>query len=209
MNPFVVLIAAVLLVLMVMFGRNPVQEMQDRKAKGFTGDPLVDKIKAYNDEKSHGLGGTGPAGSLFTGNANGIRTGMPNQNPTTMNNPNGYGNPGAPDGRTNPNYGNQDSYYPPSSDATSPQQQQQQQQQWRQPSRPGQIAPQSMLFPPNAPMFYLGSGQPIRIAGTSVYTVNAQGYAIPMPDGRYPMFNGKLDMVVRGGKKIMTIRYMN
>jgi hypothetical protein len=45
------------------------------------------------------------------------------------------------------------------------------------------------------------AGQELVFSGTKVYTYNQQGKLYPMPDGEYPMFNGRWTMVVRGGEQ--------
>jgi len=185
MNPFILLIGVAIVVLMVLFGRNPIEELREQRAKGMTGDPLVDAIKEHNDQSHTNIFG-GQGGGLPNGSP-GFSTTMPN----TALNPMGQ-QPAPPP--SNPNTG-QDNYYPPPPLTTQPY------------GQPNPLGPQSRLWPRSAPTFYLGSGQPVRFSSTRVYTLNAQGKVVPMPDGRYPMFGGKIYLVVKGGHKMMTIKY--
>lgn len=171
-----IILGVVLVVLLVVFGRNPAQEYRLAKPKR-AGDRLMQNIEDYAKKPHFDLlqggatnDGLPPPAAFQT----------PGQNPYTRANP--YNQPPPKSNQPPP----ANDYYPPRE--TQPQ--------------PGK--PQSGIFPFGRPAgFYLKNGQKITFAGADVYTINAQGQKVHLADGVYPMFGGAINMVVRGGKKVI------
>jgi hypothetical protein len=110
MNMYVVLIGAMLLILMVAFGRNPVEEARQKRAQR-GGDALVNAIADYN-KKTHGPAAFGlpaPGGNGFTSVG---RSPAPSTYPPyMMTNPQPFQPNPAPQNN---------SYYPPAPAGTAP-----------------------------------------------------------------------------------------
>lgn len=185
MNPKITILIVVILIVMVMFGRNPVEEArkaEEEKYKGIN-DPLIRAITEYHEEsdplkngRGNGLDESGrrqkamPAYMYSNGKYNAARpTPRPatGQQPTQRNN--GY-YPPAP--LPNNNTGSQPS------------------------GQGGVFQPQSELH------MYLNGGQRLAFAGTNVYYLDANGKEQPLPDGKYTTANG-LEMLIADGKKVL------
>lgn len=207
MKPIVIVIAILFVILMVAFGRNPVEEAREERAKALVGkDPLINAIEEHN-KKAGGITGFGamgegapsmptyqnPQGSMPTQ----PYTGQPPNYPGYMmkdGQPRNYQQPQTPAAPS------QDNYYPPAAPS--------------QPASPLQqpLAPHSQDGVPGIwlPTFAtlrtpvaLGSGQRIKFFGTRVYALDANGIPHPLPDGKYPLFGGRVNLVVKDGEKII------
>jgi len=127
MNMKLILIGAVFIVLLVAFGRNPVEEGRERRAKAMEGkDPLIHAIQEHNSENKTGSRGGrkfSPRGPRGTGAKNmpsgAVRVGDNKKNNIyrTQNRATMYGAPPTPTGtQTAPTPSIQNSqggYYPP------------------------------------------------------------------------------------------------
>ena len=134
MNVYLILIGVVMVILMVTFGRNPVEEARQAHKAQFNSDPLIGATQQYLSKQNSAPGGSsasifGPSGSqLFNQPAGGSA-------PSYMVN---HGQPGYPAANPYPNpyQGQQqqesNDYYPPPAPGTTPSPQQQQQEQQRQ-----------------------------------------------------------------------------
>lgn len=60
------------------------------------------------------------------------------------------------------------------------------------------------IFPDKTPR--LASGQPVWFRGISAFTINAKGEKVPLPNGVYTFANGKSQVVIRDGRKILANR---
>jgi hypothetical protein len=91
-------------------------------------------------------------------------------------------------------------YYPPapSSGPASPVQT---------PLAPRSMAPANNLWVPTLASSYtpttLSSGQQLKFFGSRVYAVDAKGIPHPLPDGRYTLYNGSVNLIVKDGEKII------
>ncbi len=192
-NKFV-LIGIVLVVLMVAFGRNPVEEAkQDREAALRGRDPLVAAIEEHNAKGRNrtwrgmdfGAGGTSGAQSPSHTRGNMGAGGIYQPPANASMYPNRETNL-APPGTAlpAPAPGAQQDYYPP-------------------PPLPEAQKPRQLRsLPPRSEMFIkMRNGQPVGFRGSEVYTVNADGETVPMPDGVYSLYEGTVEMHVRGGKQ--------
>lgn len=204
MNPILIIVLALFVVLMVAFGRNPVEEAHEKRAAALAGkDPLIEAIEEHN--KLQG-GGTvmqnTPYNPGYNQGYNQINTGMPNNNgfPSYLQqrggNPYANANPyrtqqmpvtatPAPD---------QNSYYPP-------------------PPLPANssLPPHSDIRMDKAVPYlnlsgddgmHLAGGQKIGFVGTKAYTVDAHGKPVPLPDGKYAMYDGRVTITIRNGHKV-------
>ena len=178
------IIGGILIVLLVAFGRNPVQEAAKRAELARKGkDPLVEAINEHNTKR--GLSG---------GMRNGLPPGatrLPVQVPAAdgsapsymMRSTQEYIPPGG--------YPKNNSLYP---QADQPQQP---------PSYYPPPAPGARQAVPGPQSFNvhqrLSNGKPVSFAGTQVFTQDAKGNVVPMPDGTYTMYDGQVKIVVRGG----------
>lgn len=216
MNPIVVIVAIVIAILMVAFGRNPIENAREEKAKMLEGkDPLIHAIEEHNKAKA---GFTGGFGSMMgetpnypTQQQQPAFQGQPvyQGQPTTAQPPN-YPGYMMPDGQPR-NYqqqqiqqpqepANPNSYYPPPASTGQPSPLQ------------GPLSPRSEEMPAGIwlPSFadirtpaHLVSGQPLKFFGSRVYTIDAHGIPRPLPDGRYALFNGRVNLIVQDGEKII------
>src|SRR5690348_13189836 len=110
MNMYVILIGALIIILMVAFGRNPVEEARQKRAQR-GGDALVNAIEEYN-KKTHAPTGFGFAPPSQGGFTSVGRSPGPNSYPPYMiNNPQSF--------QANPTPQN-NSYYPPAPPGTAP-----------------------------------------------------------------------------------------
>jgi hypothetical protein len=213
MNPFVVILMAVFSILMVVFGHHPGRDAREKKLKALEGkDPLIVSIEEYN-AKSHSTGSSILGNTGGDSNTGGVSIlGMPGRASTNFNS---YSNPDASllPGRVQGNIVGETGgaaidpnpdYYPPQ----VPVQQATPDNQGGTSSRGARIRPLTVgpqsYNQPNYPTFTLGTGQKVRFSGVKVYTMNARNEVVPMPDGRYPMDGGRISLVIRGGKKMMT-----
>jgi hypothetical protein len=136
MNIYVIIIAIFLLVLMTIFGHNPVDEARKRRAKEGSKDPLVHAIEQYNKEKHYGYSGHGSSGGpgqILNPSAPGGVNNLPGAGGQSRSYSPSPAQVGQPPAQPNPyQQNNNDSYYPPAPPGVQPsplQQQQQQQQQ--------------------------------------------------------------------------------
>jgi hypothetical protein len=184
------IIGGILVVLLIAFGKNPVAESRKRYEMSKQGkDPLIQSIEEYNS----GKGSKGSFGSR--------RGGDTTYNPGATYPPNPAANPGIPSymqRNDSPHITNPyqqpaqpqqppvpDSYYPPppSSNPT--------------PTPENPFTPQSMI------QQQLTNGKPVMFAGTEVYTKDSQGRVVPMPDGTYYMYDGRIPVIVKGGRHVV------
>lgn len=242
---FIIWTLVAMFVMVFFFGRNPMDEVRQKKAKR-AGERLIEKIEDSNKKKT-GFGGMmsgegaaptgrtpgtvdwsaeGKAGGTPSDAAAGINNSVPrgttyNSSPNPFLNTNPYIKP-TPNNITAPNDVQRnnnanprpqapagDGYYPPP------------------PLRKGQgtFGPQSKIdgkeLSPDelhkvevaneftrrknsehgSPNFTTDDGHSLAYFGTHVYTYAEDGSLRPMPDGKYPMFNGRWTMQVRNGQQ--------
>jgi len=207
--PYIVAIIFTIILLIVFGGRDPVKEAKREHAlKMKQGDPLVNAIEEYN-KKSNSFG------SMFKNNK-GVVFGQPrnngnnpNTNSEQQDSGNAYPNGSVLSAEPQPQPGQQktpdDSYYPPPpTDSSIPRSTLQDE---------GQ--PHSMNIPKNvirdipervysrAQFEANGNNQKIGFYGTRVFTLNAQGLPVPLPDGTYNLTGGGT-VVVRDGEKMIS-----
>lgn len=198
-----IIIGAIFLILMVVMGGNSGDEAQRaREEAAKRPDALIRAIEEHNNPQKSGLGrftGGGSDGEsplpLPTGNDNSRHYPSYLTNDT---NPFAKGLEQPPP--VSPSVQQQPSAAPPTSrgyqdPAVS-----------RPPSNdyyPPPPKPPSNPFKPHSGLEKrLNTGQPLEIVGTSVYTLNAKGKRVPMPDGVYKMQDSQLTLVVRDGHKL-------
>jgi len=104
MNIYVIIAAVLFVVLMVAFGRNPIEEAHEAKLKK-SGDPLVNAIEEYN-AKPHMHSGPFAVSSPPSGGQGFPVNGAPRSAP-------GYMNDGQQPNAMQNNNGQNQGYYPP------------------------------------------------------------------------------------------------
>ena len=177
-------IAAVVVVLMVVFGRSPISAINDKKNAWKKGkDPLIVSIQEHQKDSRKGGVLGGGSGRFKTANPyeNGVRSpknAMPA--PPASSSPNDY-TPKAQPGLQSPNNG----YYPPPPENGSK-----------------SNAVGGAALGPRSERTRLADGRQLAFNGTHVYTVNEDGKKIMLKDGNYTVFNGKIPIYVRGGHRV-------
>ncbi|MDE3060276.1 MAG: hypothetical protein KGJ06_04635 [Pseudomonadota bacterium] len=183
---YLILGGIIFIILIVMLGPDPSKDMQAAREKALAGrDPLVAAIEEHNKNAQ----APGMLGSWTGGSVGGMLGSVAPQVPgSTAPAINPYPVPAQP--TTKPN---QNSYYPPPAMGTRPSNLQQPRQ------------PQSYLnlMPPGAAPLNLKNGQKVAFAGINAYAVDNYGNVEPLADGVYPLFNGSIHMIIRGGRKII------
>jgi hypothetical protein len=192
MNMKWVIIGAILVVLLVAFGRNPVEEKRERAEREMQGkDPLIHAIEEHNKKGgTHSSFGGGGAIRPGMGSPQAIGTPSGLANPTPQNpyfdyraNPATPPTPAAPAARpAMPAQPQGGGYYPPPANQN--------------------MAPAAPLGAGQQRGFYLPNGQKLKFHGTNVYALTPDGRRMPLADGEYPVLGGKFRMLVRGGEKI-------
>ncbi|MDE3015668.1 MAG: hypothetical protein KGI29_01935 [Pseudomonadota bacterium] len=203
MNPVVIIVAVLLIVLMVAFGHNPIEDAREDRAAALAGkDPLIEAIDEHN--KLQG----------------GVPAMLNNPGYSTVNPYVNQANPGVADhaglpvylqqGRQNP-YARANPYHSSRPMPASPP-----------PAQNGYYPPpplsQSSL-PPHSDAgmdavipyldlsahhgVYLRSGQKVGFVGSSVYAIDARGRPKPLPDGKYAMYDGRVTITIRNGRKVV------
>lgn len=196
-----IIIAVVFLLLVVLMGSNPGDDQQRAKEEAAMGqDELIRAIEEHNAQDGGAVnrfsGGIPDVGSVLsapgntdqiypdylTNDDNPFASGLDQPPPVSAEQypeepQNAFDTP-SPTPEPLPS---QDNYYPPPPQAP--------------PINPGR--PHSFF------QQRLSTGQPLEFAGTRVYTRDAKGERIPMPNGVYKMENSQLTLVVRDGHKIV------
>jgi len=176
-------IGALLVILLIAFGRNPIEEgRQERKRQMKGKDPLVHAIEEHNKEDKNrftidrfnrGNYGDAPPGAENVTNQQYRYAPYNPQQPFTQ--------PQAPVEQQQPQA---PGYYPP-------------------PPEPDGYTPPD----PNGPrskredLFKLKDGRAYSFNGTKMYTTDASGNQVPLPDGKYPIAGGKLHIIIENGEK--------
>lgn len=171
------IIIGIFAILMVGMGRNPVEEAREAKQEKLQGkDPLIHAIQEHNRKSG-----------AFTWQSSPSHT-------TGYSTNTGTGSTGASTYQY-PRY-----MMPPERQYPRPRKTQQQ-------APTNQQAPTGNSYYPPPPQSSLGGtsllrgGQQVAFSGHKVYTYDASGKMVPMPDGVYPTYDGKLNLIVRGGRK--------
>lgn len=194
MNPVIMIIAIFLVIMSVLFGKNPVEEARKEREKKRAGrDALIEAIDDHNAKyKPAGIFPTfPPSGQATPGNPNYPGYMRRGENPyAPMTRPN-QGEAPAPESSL-PQAAPAPSYYPPPPIDESQR-------------KKNPFGPQSNLSPfYQKPRFITPEGQKISFLGTEVYTTDEQGNKKPVPDGVYPLDEeGKIKMLVRGGQRVL------
>lgn len=187
-----IVIGAIILVLFVVFGRSPTQERYKAYEAARAGkDPLMLAIQEHNSKKTQLFGGEkkaaptnvqGALGTPYPVDAKPPQQELPHYLMKPPVNPfqDNYGTKSAPKPPA------QNGYYPPP------------------PLPPGgnKPSPSSQLGPHSGVPQYLANGKPVYFMGINVYTVDADGDIIPMPDGVYKIGSWRRSIMVRDGHKL-------
>ena len=190
-NTKLILMVITAFVLLIVFGRNPMDEVRKKRAER-AGRKLVEKIEESNKKK----GGSplivpmpnypvrfntnkAPVGAY----RNGGNPGQQNPYLQQQKNPN----------QQQPQQPNPNEYYPPA------------------PKNPNVQVPLSSLPQSNPltqadracknPNLITDDGHDLAFWGTKVYVYDKDGKLKPMPDGQYSMYAGTYTMVVRDGEQ--------
>ena len=216
LNPIIILMGVLLVVLMVAFGhhrsaKNALNQTVDADITD-SSDPLVQAIEEHNklqqqnyfsmpnaasNPGAYGNGNTGFPSYLLNNpylrrNAP-KHTVLPGMNPYEAANP--YHSPmmqaPAPASQPAPP---QDNYYPPPAGTALPPHSD------TELDRKMEKVLPFLNLPGQTPL-RLATGQKIAFVGTAAYAVDAKGWPTPLPDGRYPIYNGQVTIIIRGGHK--------
>jgi len=197
MNTKLVIVGSVLIILMVLFGNNPVEEARKERELKYKGldDPLMRAIQDYHEQNVFG-GGVAGNGKLENGASS--RSGsvvypdymMPSRNSRQAVNPYNPKNraaarPNVRDMRmpTQDNSINNNNYYPPPRTGST-----------------GGSQMQAPMGPRSDGHKMLSGGQRIAYNGTKVFFYNKAGRLKPLPDGRYTTVDGQ-ELFIVGGEK--------
>ncbi|MGE0754301.1 MAG: hypothetical protein AB7L92_03980 [Alphaproteobacteria bacterium] len=201
-----VIFGSILVIGMVMFGNNPVEEARKKEEEKYKGidDPLIRAITEHHEESPFSAGsGNGmdeygrpervmpsymyapnsnTGNSVYNGNIISKEQAAPVQEqPKTR--PGFYPPPPLQKNRTQQRNTTQQPYYKPAAPATDNYMQQPE--------------------PPRSDgHMYLRSGQRLAYSGHYVYSVDENGQRRSLPDGNYTTKNG-VEIMVRGGRKII------
>lgn len=216
------IILAIFIILMVAFGNTSIKDSQEAyKARMKKGDPLVNAIMEHNDKKNTGPGGfkmmQPPPPPAMNGGI--MQQRPPGYQPGYMvpTSPNPLGVP------LNPNLPQQmpqqpaaqpapaqpgNNYYPPPGDSSKLQAPADGKK--RELSSKEREALEAFSDIPREYYkkhpIYLSTGQPIGFWGARVFTFNQDGQPIPLPDGKYLLYEGKLQIFVVAGQKLAISR---
>lgn len=212
MNMKLMILGGILVIAMVMFGNNPVEEARKKEQEKYKGidDPLIKAITEYNEEnpmkaaRGNGLDENGrptrympnymyppehynanTTNQYYNGNA------MTNSMPPAQNNT----------ANQNTQTQQRSGYYPP---PPLPKNSLPQNSRFK-PYNQQAPAPNQGALPPesrNDGHMYLRSGERLSYSGQYVYTVDENGYRKPLPDGTYYTESG-LELNIQGGRKII------
>jgi hypothetical protein len=188
MNMRYIIWGGLAVLLVVLLGRNPVAEHRDEENAWKKGkDPLMVSIQEHQKEKGKHIGGGGGIMGHY-------------KNPTPYDNttarktynapPSGtYYNPNNPrdfNKQTKPNLqapGN--SYYPPPPENTGS------------PANHN-LSPRSEDKRP----LQLPDGRQVAFNGSQIFTFDSSGKRVTLEDGDYPLFDGRMVMYVRDGRRV-------
>lgn len=214
MNIKLLLVGVVVIVLLVAFGRNPMEERRKEKAESMKGkDMLVESIKEHNSKRRMPKMGSNSGGILGT-RSSGSTGGAPARTRTSPQYPSYLMKPDAADGSAA--YGQNPFTRAPSSRAASggasasgAQDQNTPQSSSYYPPPPlpeknKQPGPEGYVPGPGSGLggVKLPSGQPLFFSGPQIFTVNAKGKTVPMPDGFYTLADSQIRILVKNGRKI-------
>lgn len=173
-----VAIGGILVILLIAFGRNPVEEGRQRRAEAMKGkDPLVHAIEEHNKAGGDGLSRGRSMGRMGRGEVpEGAIDVTPQYNKNSQQDFVVPTPPAAPQNQ---------GYYPP-------------------PAAPSDtyVPPGNTGAPRSDNLHRLPDGRLYSSYGTKMYTVDARGDQIPLPDGKYPIAGGKLHIVIENGEKV-------
>jgi hypothetical protein len=221
MNGKLLIIVGALVFLLVIFGRNPVEEAKQRAAARKQGkDALILSIEEHNAKQPSSMKGFGSFGmfqnqggsngSTFARPGGGSGNAQPPNYPPYMYSSHGSRNQpqNAPRTTGNRMYAPEtvvDQNGQPMYDQNGELLDQTKQGYYPPPPLPGTNPQQRYRrLPPRGEMhFKLPNGQPLGFRDMDVYTVDASGKTIPMPDGVYPIYDGQTNLIVSGGKSIV------
>lgn len=181
MNIKLVIIGTIFIVLLVAFGRNPVQEAREQRRKEIDEKGiLVYEIEKHLEDQNTGIGGMQPRQPRSM-----TRTLPPSLNPPQQDTlPEPEVTPPLPE---NPQPAQPQGYYPP-------------------PPTPESNIP---IFDPSKAtaslrsdeLMWLPSNVQLQYRATRVYSKTSDGQVRPMPDGRYVVADGLLIMEVLDGER--------
>jgi len=186
---FIMIIVVALVMAFVMFGRNPIKELQQQeleRRKKYGADPVTQQTNMYIEQQKYQTG----AGALPPSNTVAAPDGtIPDEGDNVMVKPMDNGvviNPPTKDNSlqevpailpSSPT----GSYYPPIIGGTS-----------LKTIQDNAIADSSKLR----------SGQQLSYEGTAVFAVDKNGKKTPLPDGNYTLYDGS-EITVHGGRRIL------
>lgn len=214
MNIKLLLIGVVVIILLVAFGRNPMEERRKEKAESMKGkDMLVESIKEHNSKRRMPKMGSNSGGML--GNRSSVnqggapaRTRSSPQYPSYLMKPDAAGGSSAygqnpftrlPSSRNAPGDAStgdaQDQSTPQSSGYYPPP---------PLPEKNKQPGPEGYVPGPGSGLggVKLPNGQPLLFSGPQIFTVDAKGKTVPMPDGFYTLADSQIRILVKNGRKI-------
>lgn len=183
MMRLVMIVIIGLVMAMVMFGRNPIKEMQQqelaRRAK-YGADPLTRETNMYIEQKQN----EGRFSGLSTPKNTQVAPpddGTPEPEDGTLVKQNDSTTTAEPAGNNlpTPSTANSGSYYPPIVDSVS-----------------GSQKPLSI-----SSMNKLRSGQPIAFDGMEVFAIDSAGKRTLLPDGNYTLYDGS-KIEILGGRRV-------
>ena len=186
---FIILIVVALVMAFVMFGRNPIKELQQQeleRRKKYGADPVTQQTNMYIEQQKYQSGGALPRSNAVAapdgtipdaGDNVMVKTtsdGVVINPPTKDNSSQEIPSPLLSEPTTN-------GYYPPII---------------------GGASPKTIQDNAIADGLRLRSGQKLSFDGMNVYAVDKAGNKTPLPDGNYTLYDGS-EIVVRGGRRIL------